>query len=252
MTDTVPATHQAAPAKVPAVRRGDQTIIQPLYPQQRLLSASAVQISAMARRLGERLARAEVEAAAIVQRARDEARQLKQTAAADAQAMLDQARAQAEAATAAHAAAVAASVRDQTVPLLTTLGDGLQRREDRRSERLTDMAFQIARAILHAELRLHPDQILPAVRLVLQRVQRSGNVTVRLHPDDAVVLQAHLGALAESLPAGSTPRLHGDESLRRGDILIDCADGQYDGSLRHWLQAVAEHLRLPGVEATDD
>lgn len=90
-----------------------------------------------------------------------------------------------------------------------------------------EVGFLVARRILETELRQSPEPLFQLVRSALQKVGEARPVTLRVHPEDALRLQAP--------PAGapSLVEVHvlGDPSLQRGDVVIEAAFGSVDARL---------------------
>ncbi|HJK92757.1 MAG TPA: FliH/SctL family protein, partial [Polyangiaceae bacterium LLY-WYZ-15_(1-7)] len=127
-----------------------------------------------------------------------------------------------EAGRAATAAALleAAAVRDRA------LGDA--------EEELRRLAVAAAERLVHAELALAPERIRDLVGGLLERARRAGDRRLRVHPEDAPLL--------DGLPAlAGAERIH-DPALARGDVILETELGRLDGRLEVRLEALRRAL----------
>jgi flagellar assembly protein FliH len=107
------------------------------------------------------------------------------------------------------------------------------------SERLAEQAradaleigFLVARRILEAELTTSPEALFGLVRGALKKAGESRKVVVRLHPEDARLIEAPAAAGQLGVTT-ATVEVTGDPTLERGDVLVDTDFGKIDGRLR--------------------
>ncbi|MFL5261801.1 MAG: FliH/SctL family protein [Anaeromyxobacteraceae bacterium] len=102
--------------------------------------------------------------------------------------------------------------------------------EQARSDAL-EIAFQVARKILDAELRTGPEALFALVRGAVRRAGDSRRIAIRLAPDDAATLQGAAGKGALDGPSAARIEIVADASLERGDCMVDTDFGQVDGRL---------------------
>ena len=111
---------------------------------------------------------------------------------------------------------------------------------------LTRLAMTVARQVLAHELRTAPDLVVEAVRqAALALPSASGNLRVRLHPDDLALLRSL--EMAES-----HWQLLPDNSLERGDCMLESERSRLDARVETRLAAVVDAVLGAEAEAIDD
>ncbi|GBC98992.1 Flagellar assembly protein FliH [bacterium HR17] len=114
--------------------------------------------------------------------------------------------------------------------LTAALGDALRSElaslMARTEELLTELALEIARKVVEVEITSNPEVVRHAVSQALQEL-RGGTVTVRVNPDDFVLLEQHINLLDLSAE-GVTVRLVPDESVERGGVVAESEQGAVD------------------------
>jgi flagellar assembly protein FliH len=106
--------------------------------------------------------------------------------------------------------------------------------EQARSDAL-EIGFQVARRIVEAELQTSPETLFALVRSALKRAGDSRKIVVRLHPDDARIMDA-AAASGDLAVAAAGVEVQPDATLEPGDCLVDTDFGQIDGRLRTRLE----------------
>jgi flagellar assembly protein FliH len=101
--------------------------------------------------------------------------------------------------------------------------------EQARSDAL-EIGFMVARRILEAELSTSAEALFALVRGALKRAGDSRKVVVRVHPEDARLLEGPAAAGALGVTT-ATVEVSADSSLGRGDVLVDTDFGMVDGRL---------------------
>lgn len=111
---------------------------------------------------------------------------------------------------------------------------------------LTRLAMTVARQVIAHELRTAPDLVVEAVRqAALALPSASGNLRVRLHPDDL--------ALLRSLDmVESHWQLLPDNSLQRGDCLLESERSRLDARIETRLAAVVDAVLGAEAEGIDE
>ncbi|HWC00849.1 MAG TPA: FliH/SctL family protein, partial [Bryobacteraceae bacterium] len=102
---------------------------------------------------------------------------------------------------------------------------------------LVRLSLEIARRIVHRELRAEPEAVHALVRHALEKVQGQETYRVRAHPDEATRLR---GAL-ENLGQGQL-EVTGDASLRPGAILFETSRGDLDASIETQFREIERGL----------
>ncbi|MGO4503220.1 MULTISPECIES: flagellar assembly protein FliH [unclassified Dyella] len=111
---------------------------------------------------------------------------------------------------------------------------------------LTRLAMTVARQVLAHELRTTPDLVVEAVRqAALALPSASGNLRVRLHPDDLALLRSL--EMVES-----HWQLLPDNSLQRGDCLLESERSRLDARVETRLAAVVDAVLGAEAEGIDE
>lgn len=109
--------------------------------------------------------------------------------------------------------------------------------QTRLAEAVADTAVQLARQVIRAELKLHPQQVAAVAREAVEALLASARrIELTVHPDDAALIAE--GA-AEVLERRSV-RVVADATLERGGCRVSSDIGQLDASLgERWRGAAA-------------
>lgn len=101
---------------------------------------------------------------------------------------------------------------------------------------LAELAMLVARGVLQAELRLHPEHLLKIVRKAIGALPAAAaRIDIVVHPQSAALLR---DGLAEAAERGW--RIAEDPQLAPGDCRIEGADSRIDASLETRLAAMVE------------
>jgi flagellar assembly protein FliH len=110
---------------------------------------------------------------------------------------------------------------------------------------LIQLAVQIARKIVHAELKLFPEQVSRIAESVLAQVREPGRIILKTSPADSKT--------AVSLPDGGEGGMRiervVDDTLRHGDFIAKTSFGMIDGTIEGQLGVIEQ--RLMGVARND-
>lgn len=107
----------------------------------------------------------------------------------------------------------------------------------RLADRVGDVAFAVAEALVGRELATATDPGRDAIARALALAPARVAVTVRLHPDDL----GHGGGLGGD-EAGRNLSLVGDPTLSRGDSVVELDTGEIDASIGAALERVRRAL----------
>jgi flagellar biosynthesis/type III secretory pathway protein FliH len=162
-----------------------------------------------------RLAQARLEAAEIVNRARDESDALRARAAEEGRA---------------EAAALLLEARRR--------GRELQQAAE---DELTHLATRIAGRLLGEQLRLDPAAVARIVEGCLRGTGAFRRGRLRVHPADVAVIETALPRL-RALCAAEILEIEGDGAIERGGCLLETEAGEVDGRISTQLRAVEEAL----------
>ncbi len=108
----------------------------------------------------------------------------------------------------------------------------------RAEKEVVKLALEVARKIVHREIRADREIIQTLVRVALGHVAVKSPVTIRLNPDDYEYLRSHVGGLARD---GSEEReivLQADASIERGGCLIQTEAGDVDARIEEEFREV--------------
>lgn len=107
---------------------------------------------------------------------------------------------------------------------------------------LVSLATQMTEKILQFELTAKPELLVGIVRSALSGVSDAKQVTLRVHPQDIAMLRAKTESLAEMLSSSTALEFRPDETLKRGDCIIDSDIGSLDARLATQLVSLREQL----------
>jgi len=111
-------------------------------------------------------------------------------------------------------------------------------------EQLVSLATQMAEKILNAELNVKPEMLVGIVKNALRSVTEAKQVTLRVHPQDLELLRAKTEEIAAGLSSAAVLDLRPDDSLRRGDCLVDSDIGSLDAKLETQLTSLKQQLEM--------
>lgn len=115
---------------------------------------------------------------------------------------------------------------------------------DRLEDNVLAVAIAVARYVLQAELSVVPEKILGVVQAALKKASVWDElIRVRLHPDDIAVLEAIKDDNFKSLLASfKDVDWIPDESLQRGECLVEGSSKLIDGRVDVALQSLYEQV----------
>ncbi len=116
-------------------------------------------------------------------------------------------------------------------------GQALQRAE----ADIVALTQRAVTAIVAEELALRPDHIRAIVRSRLQELRAARHLTVRVHPAD-LPLVPDASALALWVETGARLTLVADDSLGRGDCVLESELGEVDARIETQLARFAQLL----------
>jgi len=207
----------------------------------RILSAEEEKISAL-------LAQAEKEAAEIIAKAKKEAELLVQNAQAESEALKDKVAEQVRAEVTPLAQAEgyekgwqeaqskAKGIMDRAKAYLDMAQKVLQQEYEKVDEQLVKLALKIAEKVLNSSLQHDPQILLNVLRNVAQMPLEKETVTLHLSKED-FQWYAELSE-QEKLPYSVVA----DETLKVGDVLLECSEGIFDARLNTQLERLERHL----------
>lgn len=105
-----------------------------------------------------------------------------------------------------------------------------------------EIAIMVAKRILRVEIEAKPMLLIDEIKRAAQEVMGKKEVTIRLHPDDLAGIKLAEANLDSSFPAVAQISMAEDESLERGDCVIDTDVEQINLSLNEQLSALKKAL----------
>ncbi len=101
-----------------------------------------------------------------------------------------------------------------------------------------EIALLISKRILQKEITTEPMLLIELVKRVAAETMGRKELTIRLHPEDLVVIRAQAPNLSDHFPAVAEITLAEDPSLERGDCIVDTEVEQINLSLEEQLSAI--------------
>lgn len=113
---------------------------------------------------------------------------------------------------------------------------------DQFQEETVRLGVAIADRLLHRTLAVHPEAVIDLVRSALEWSVGADHLTVRLHPADAELVTSAATSLQTETCA--TLEFVADESLSRGDCVVETPNGQIDARREVLAQRIADELLM--------
>lgn len=104
------------------------------------------------------------------------------------------------------------------------------------------LGVAIAERLLRRTLATHPEAVIDLVRSTLEWSVGADQLSVRLHPADAELVTSATASLQADNCA--TLKFVADESLARGDCVVDTPNGQIDARREVLTQRIADELLM--------
>ena len=126
--------------------------------------------------------------------------------------------------------------------LLASLQIDLERLDRELSHEVVQLGLAVARKLVGAALKVHPEIVQGCVEDALRHVvQPSGPINVIVHPEDAAVVRAHL----EVSPHAGTWALKEDAAIARGGCRIATGAGEIDATVTQRWERITAALGDP-------
>ena len=107
-------------------------------------------------------------------------------------------------------------------------------------DRILEVARMLAERLVHQQLRLAPETIVPMAREAVAQFWHANAITLRACPEDLQVLDAHAQQLGV---AASVLRLEADPNLSRGSVRLLTPEGGLQADVAVQLDRLLEALR---------
>ena len=112
------------------------------------------------------------------------------------------------------------------------------------TETIPQVALELARKVVERELVSGEDPVRAAIEPVTRRLAQTGSAAVRVAPDVAAAFEAWRGE-PDSPTGMAALTVRADESLRRGEWIIETDGGFLDGRLATKFEEAARLLMEP-------
>jgi flagellar assembly protein FliH len=179
---------------------------------------------------------------AVVGEAAERARLIVLRAKAEADEILARARAQVERLS----AEARERGREQGLASLATAFAELETTRQQSLARLEPDAVRIAlvaaEQIVGEELGVRPDKVRAIVAPLIERLRRSSVLTLRLHPEDAPIVQQHLLQLLADSESNARVQIESDAAIARGGCMAVSDIGSLDARVESRLEVMAQRL----------
>jgi len=100
------------------------------------------------------------------------------------------------------------------------------------------LALEVAKKIVHREVRADPEIVQTLVKVALSHVAGKSGVKVRLHPSDYSNILEHRASLTSANPEGREIELLSDKSIDRGGCLVQTECGDVDARIEEEFREV--------------
>jgi flagellar assembly protein FliH len=104
------------------------------------------------------------------------------------------------------------------------------------------LAFEIAKKVIHSEIRQNPDMIHYVVREAVRRISHASHAEISLHPADLERLEADPELLRELRERVDQLTFRADEAIRRGGCVVETNVGLVDATLESQLNEIEKSL----------
>lgn len=133
---------------------------------------------------------------------------------------------------------------DSTLAALQTAADQLHAQRDhwldQSQHEAVRLGVAIAERLLRRTLAVQPEAVLDLIRSALDWSVGVDRLRVRLHPADAELVAS--ASATQPLDANREIEFLPDDSLTRGDCVVETPNGQTDARLEVILQRIADEL----------
>jgi flagellar assembly protein FliH len=109
---------------------------------------------------------------------------------------------------------------------------------------LIALATQMAERILNVELSVKPELLSEIVKNAFRSLGEAKQVTVRVHPKDLALLKERAQEIAQHLASSAVLDIRPDDTLGRGDCLVDSDIGSLDARLHTQLETLKQQLEI--------
>lgn len=105
-----------------------------------------------------------------------------------------------------------------------------------------ELALLVAKRIMQKEVEISPSFLVEIIKRTASQLLGRAEMTIRLHPEDLEVVRQLAPNFADNFPAVALVTMKSDDTLERGDCLIDTDVEQINLSLNEQLAALKRAL----------
>ena len=113
------------------------------------------------------------------------------------------------------------------------------------SRAVLELAVRLAERVVHRTLHVHPDTSLDIAAEALSMVMRPLDVTLAIHPDDRPLLEQAMPRLVADLANVQRVNLIDDAGITRGGCVLTHGQGRIDATIDTQLHRIADALLGP-------
>jgi len=136
-------------------------------------------------------------------------------------------------------------IRPYIQALQTILREWEERKEKLFKENevvIVQLAFEIAKKVIHQEVSTNPDLILYVVREALKKVDQGSYLIVKLNPEDVAVFERGMKTYLPEIKQFSDLQIVPEKSIERGGCILESESGIINAELDMQLQKIEESL----------
>jgi len=107
---------------------------------------------------------------------------------------------------------------------------------------IVQLAFEIAKKVVHQEISINPDLILYVVREALKKINQGSSLIVRLNPEDVAIFERGMKTYLPEIKQFTDVQIVSEESIERGGCILESDSGIINAELDVQLQKIEESL----------
>lgn len=106
-----------------------------------------------------------------------------------------------------------------------------------------DLAIAMGERIARRAIEMDPEAAVRQVESALALVLRATDLSVRVHPDDLATVEEALPALARRIERSGRVRVEADDALVRGSAVVRTERGEIDATVDGQIERLVESIR---------
>jgi flagellar assembly protein FliH len=113
-------------------------------------------------------------------------------------------------------------------------------------------AVAVAERIVKREITLDESVVMRQMREAIRRIVGVEIITVRVHPEDEVLVRSHRSAMLSSSDSVREILIEGDESIERGGCILESSTGNVDARIGSQLRQIETALFGPQLPSEEE